>query len=651
MRQVRRFAAVLLTFIVATTTLAGPAEAAGTEWLPPATLSTVPTDEVQVDVAADGQGNAYAVWPSGTNVMLAARPAGGEWSAPKILSRHGRSDFAPGIAANAKGNVVIVWADVDSTYDVRAIRRLSDGSWSKPAPVSDGSHTPYPAVVAMDGNGNAFAMWSERGDGDDDLEYLASRMSASGIWSKPASLAIAPYTPREPSIAADADGNATAVWREDTSTRQIRLRSASWRPGEGWSSAKTLATGNVGDASVATAKGQAVVAWTARDVRSHVMASLRSSSGVWSTPTRLTTEPDVDSIYPDVGFDGNGNAVAVWPDFDFNRNIHLIRASRRPVGSTWQPATTLSLGRLGDRDDFPRLSVNRNGDAVAAWTEYGGGGIHVARMFPGGSWTSPETISASDSASGNRYRHDVAVDDLGNAIVGWFDESEGGRIRASQQDRGGPHTTMTQPSLSDQTDVAFAAAWRSVDAFADVAGKDVQYRSAPWNGPYGDRITWLSNTTENVATFTGVPGRTYCFSARATDTLGLVGPWSAERCTGVPLDDRALRPGGRWTRGINSHYYRGTYTHTKTYGATLTLEGVQGRYLALLATRCSSCGKVQVSLNGTSLGTFDLRSSITLRKRIIPVKTFSSVQSGQVKIRVVSGTGKAVYFDGLVVRR
>lgn len=67
-------------------------------------------------------------------------------------------------------------------------------------------------------------------------------------------------------------------------------------------------------------------------------------------------------------------------------------------------------------------------------------------------------------------------------------------------------------------------------------------------------------------------------------------------------------------------------------------------------TKCATCCSVKVFFNGTSLGTFNLASSTTARKQLIPVKTFTSVQSGTLKIQVVSPTGKTVYMDGVVLR-
>lgn len=654
MHSAGRVAAVLIAAVVAVGGRPSTAVAAAEDWLTPVTLSSDATEKTAVDVAADGQGNAYAVWQNGTVVRLAYRPAGGEWSV-KLLTRHGRSGTSPEVAVNAKGKAVVVWMHEGSQHYIRAIQRLADGSWSTPMQVSEGKTAEYEPDVAIDGRGNAFAIWSDHyWDGNQHrLRILASRMWTSGTWSKPTTLALAPYTPREQQIAADADGNATAVWEEDAPASSVRVRSAHWHLGNGWSTTKTISTGDSVDPTVAAANGQAVASWTTYDRETgdrHVLTAQRSASGSWSSPTTLT-QPGHDSLFPHVGMDAAGNAVAVWSDYSAGSNTLTIEASRRPAGGTWAPPVTLSLNRPGARDDFPTLSVNRNGNAVAAWTQINGGGVRTARMSPGGTWSAESSISTSDMTPGGADYHDAAVDDLGNAIVGWFDETEGGRVRAAQHDGGGPYTAMTQPTASGQTGTSFTVAWSAVDAFGDVAGTDVRYRSAAWNNAFGNSVAWLTNASDGSAAFTASAGSTYCFSARSTDSNGRIGPWSSERCTAAPVDDRALRPAGGWTRGTNAGYYQGTYTSTRTNGATLALDGIQGRYLALMATKCVTCGKLRVSLNGTVLRTIDLASSSTLRKQIIPIKTFSTVRSGKLAVRVVSSTGRAVYFDGVVVRR
>jgi hypothetical protein len=93
------------------------------------------------------------------------------------------------------------------------------------------------------------------------------------------------------------------------------------------------------------------------------------------------------------------------------------------------------------------------------------------------------------------------------------------------------------------------------------------------------------------------PGYEYCVSARARDTHGNTGAWSAERCFTRPADDRSLAAVTTgWSRVVWSPFYLGTATQTTKYGASLT-RPVQAQRIYLVATKCATCGIVSVYLN------------------------------------------------------
>jgi hypothetical protein len=80
------------------------------------------------------------------------------------------------------------------------------------------------------------------------------------------------------------------------------------------------------------------------------------------------------------------------------------------------------------------------------------------------------------------------------------------------------------------------------------------------------------------------------------------------------------------------------------------LRGVQGRRLALLATRCPTCGTVQVFWNGTLLKQVSLAAATLEKKQLLALGPFPSLQEGTVRIRV-SSSGRPVKIDGLAGSR
>ena len=189
--------------------------------------------------------------------------------------------------------------------------------------------------------------------------------------------------------------------------------------------------------------------------------------------------------------------------------------------------------------------------------------------------------------------------------------------------------------------------WSGSDAAAGVASYDLGYRRAPWYAGFGPFIMWKSATTATSAVG-GAAGNSYCFAVRARDRAGNTSPWSVERCTAVPLDDRALAASGPWTRATSSAHYAGTYSRSATNGAVLVRTGVYARRLALVATTCATCGTVRVYWNGALLREVRLYSATTMRRRVFDITAFAAVQSGRVTVRVVTA-GRPVEIDGLGV--
>jgi hypothetical protein len=205
-----------------------------------------------------------------------------------------------------------------------------------------------------------------------------------------------------------------------------------------------------------------------------------------------------------------------------------------------------------------------------------------------------------------------------------------------------PAVSLTKPTVR----------YVGTDSESGVASFDVRYRRAPFSsgfGGYSYPSSWQGTTTRSLTTV-AVQGSTYCFSVRARDNAGNVSGWSAEQCTAVPLDDRALTASTGWARytGSGSHY-DGSFTVAHSAGRTLTRTGVQARKLWLVATTCPSCGTAQVLWNGTVVATVDLSRSTLQDEAVVPLATFSSVQPGTLVLRTASAG--AVSVDAVAVGR
>jgi hypothetical protein len=304
----------------------------------------------------------------------------------------------------------------------------------------------------------------------------------------------------------------------------------------------------------------------------------------------------------------------------------------------------------------PDVAIDRWGNATAVWVESNGPTQDViasAELTPGGTWRKTESYLSDDGRGA--LDPTVTIDGQGNAVAAWwYVSTEAGdkeEVEAAGSDRAGPVSTMHKASVKHQTARTFVISWSGVDTWSEVVDFDVRYRSAPYDGGFGPKVSWLTGTTTSEAAFRGAAGVNYCFSARARDTLNTLGAWSTERCTTTPIDDRNLEARGGWIRASSSRHYSSTVSISQRHGAVLKLANVQTRRLDLLVTRRPGAGAVQVGWNSTKLGRFDLAAPTFARKQLIPVTRFKHVRTGVLHIRVVSPTGKPVLIDGVVASR
>lgn len=218
-----------------------------------------------------------------------------------------------------------------------------------------------------------------------------------------------------------------------------------------------------------------------------------------------------------------------------------------------------------------------------------------------------------------------------------------------------PTVTMTQPSATFQLADDATAAWTATDGNGMGLGfHDVRFRSAPYDGDYGELVEppeWQTLPAETTAVMqTLAAGDRTCWSVRTTDAIGHTSAWSAEACTGRPLDDRALSPATKgWSKGTGAAYYSGTFRKTTRRGASLTLDGVHASQLALVATTCPTCGKVRVKIGTQVLGTLSLKSPTKVRQQLFELPAFD-FRTEKVRLTVTSAD-KLVLIDGLGVTR
>lgn len=200
-----------------------------------------------------------------------------------------------------------------------------------------------------------------------------------------------------------------------------------------------------------------------------------------------------------------------------------------------------------------------------------------------------------------------------------------------------------------QTSTSFTVSWSAHDAESGIASYDVRYRSAALGGHRGHWQRWAGAGSGRQGTFTGVPGREYCFRVRATDRAGNLSRWSRTRCTATPLPASRLQQSGTWLPVTNSAFYDGSALASPGGGSALSVRLPAVRRVALLVARCPACGRLVVSLGGHRLRTLRLAGSSSALA-VLPVARWVRPRHGRLRI-AAPDTGPPVTVEGVAATR
>jgi hypothetical protein len=217
-------------------------------------------------------------------------------------------------------------------------------------------------------------------------------------------------------------------------------------------------------------------------------------------------------------------------------------------------------------------------------------------------------------------------------------------VTDTPDDTSPPTAPLMAPLGTFRTSPSIPLSWTAgSDPQSGIASYTLQRRSAAPNQTLGS-FTTVASTSGTSTTFAGQPGFTYCFRVVATNGAGLQST-SAQRCTSLPVDDRGLTKVGSWARRTGTGYYLNTFTRGSAIGVALK-RSVKAKHLALVVTKCPTCGTVKVFFRTQLLKKLSLRSATTRKKVVVALASFTARRSGTLKIRIVS-SGKSVRIDGL----
>ncbi|MBI5055613.1 MAG: hypothetical protein HZB61_03225 [Nitrospirae bacterium] len=349
------------------------------------------------------------------------------WGTAELIETDSTGDaLSPQIAFDSSGNAIAVWEQWGgSTYSILANRYTSGSGWGTPELIeTDDTGDALNPTITFDSSGNAIAVW-EQWDGST-YSILANRYTSGSGWGTPELIETDDTgDASRPQVAADSNGNAIAVWEQwDGSTNNIWANQ--FTTSSGWGTAELIETDDTGDAfrpQIAVGpNGNAIADWYQSDgLINNIWANRYTAGSGWGTAGLIETDDAGDALNPTIAVDSNGNAAAVWEQWDGLMNS--IWANRYTAGSGWGTAGLIETDDTGNASR-PQVAVDSNGNAIAVWYQWDGStnNIWTNRYTAGSGWGTAGLIETDNT--GDASRPQVAVDSNGNAIAVWY-QSDG----------------------------------------------------------------------------------------------------------------------------------------------------------------------------------------------------------------------------------
>jgi len=333
---------------------------------------------------------AMTVWtehtaPNHTD-LFSSYYSSGQWSPPQLVNSSDSQGevFDSAVAMGPGGVIVAVWEEyygsgynnTDVHFRIWGNRYLPDAGWGTPQLIdTDSSSGGFAPQVAVNAYGKAVVVWYQYDHGTQRI--FSNEFDVSSGWGTvvaidPVSHAPGSFNPR---IAFDPIGYGYAIW-EQWWHGVVLIWGNRYMPGRGW-------------------------------VAPQIIQSDRTTS----------------SDEPQIAFDGDGNAIAVWKQ---GKSIHAARYIR---DQGWGADVAIS----NDGDDYdPAVATTRNGkggDTFVSWTQisiasvdghgipHTRGTVWATRFTTSGGWETPQMLQFSNGYDAGSTS--LAVDNAGNAMAVW----------------------------------------------------------------------------------------------------------------------------------------------------------------------------------------------------------------------------------------
>lgn len=252
---------------------------------------------------------------------------------------------------------------------------------------------------------------------------MASSKPAGDSWTSPVVLSDAFNTASKPKLGVDADGNVTALWLESS---VIKIKTLPF--GGTWDPTSTIISNSGASNPVLAvdAANNAVAMW----VRSGFIESSTRISGIWNTFTVLSSG---NSNNPHVAISNSGKAMAAWRSII--SGAYLIMTDELTLATnTWAPVKSVFAISPAFVKDFPKVAIDNNGNATVGWFQYqflNGNAYKNVQVMTSSltagatAWPMPTALSLAGIRNPADLTLKLRADTKGNILAVWTNSYDG----------------------------------------------------------------------------------------------------------------------------------------------------------------------------------------------------------------------------------
>jgi len=315
------------------------------------------------EVAMDSSGNATAAWSSLSRVEAVSHPVGGSWDRTVTVSQRGPRAEAFQLAVGARGDAAVVY---EQNFGLGLATRRPGAHWRAPRALPGISSLGVDAPrVVIDARGEMIIAWVHAQPGK---RVQALVLGANGKPEGPIQTLSRKGPITELQIAANANGDAVVVWREEG--KNVRpIEAATRLAGRRFTNAVTISRQkDTGPTAAVDPRGDATILFTRiQPAATTVEAATRPARGRWSAAKPVAPPGRGSTFAPQIAAGPtSGLLMAVW-GASVAPAPAVIEASIRSPKGTWQTPVVISP----PASFSPSITLSANGAATAAWVQQG----------------------------------------------------------------------------------------------------------------------------------------------------------------------------------------------------------------------------------------------------------------------------------------